>query len=169
MQSVRYKLSFEQIAQAIRQTSLNLPAGTVKTRDADIQIQTRSQADSAEDFGRIPVLTQADGSKLYLRDIATIKDGFEDWSMVALFNGKRAAFLELSITENPDVMEATAEVKKYLEQIAPTLPAGIKLEVWRDMSKLFEGRLNLLLSNAFSGLILVFIVLMLFLRPLLAA
>lgn len=164
----RYQLNFEQIAQAIRQASLNLPAGTIKTRNGDIQIQTRSQANTAEDFGRIPVLTRADGTKLYLRDIADIRDGFADWSAVAQFNGKRAVFLELSVTENPDILAATAEVKRYLEQAGASLPAGVKLEIWRDMSELFQGRLSLLLSNAISGLILVFVILMLFLRPLLA-
>ncbi len=164
----RYQLTFDAVAQAIRGASLNLPAGVIKTPDGDIQIQTRAQADTAEEFGRIPVLTRADGSKLLLRDIAEIRDGFSDQDIVAQFNGKRAVFLELSITENPDIIAATAEVERYLAQAKHTLPAGIQLEVWRDMSKLFEGRLNLLLSNAFSGLILVFIVLMLFLRPLLA-
>ncbi|MGM8229070.1 efflux RND transporter permease subunit [Cellvibrio sp. ARAG 10.3] len=164
----RYQLTFDAVAHAIRGASLNLPAGVIKTPDGDIQIQTRAQADTAEEFGRIPVLTRADGSKLLLRDIAEVRDGFSDQDIVAQFNGKRAVFLELSITENPDIIAATAEVERYLAQAKHTLPAGIQLEVWRDMSKLFEGRLNLLLSNAFSGLILVFIVLMLFLRPLLA-
>lgn len=164
----RYQLSFEQVAQAIRQSSVNLPAGTIKTIGGDIQIQASNQAYTAEDFALIPVITRTDGSKLLLRDIADIRDGFSDWNMVAQFNGKRAVFLELSITENPDILAATAEVKNYLEAVAPILPAGIQLEIWRDMSKLFEGRLNLLLSNAITGLLLVFIVLMLFLRPLLA-
>lgn len=164
----RYHLDFDQIAQAIRQSSINLPSGTIKTLDGDIQIQARNQAYTADDFAQIPIITQADGSKLLLRDIADIRDGFSDWNMVALFNGKRAVFLELSITENPDILASTAEVKKYLADVTSVLPVGIQLEIWRDMSKLFEGRLNLLLSNAITGLILVFIILMLFLRPLLA-
>ena len=72
----RHQLSFDQVAQAIRQSSLDLPAGTIRTRDGDIQVQTRSQAQSAAEFGRIAVLTGADGSKLLLRDIAEIQDGF---------------------------------------------------------------------------------------------
>lgn len=164
----RYQLTFEQVAQAIRQSSLNLPSGTIKTIDGDINIQARNQAYTARDFAAVPVITRADGSKLLLGDVADIRDGFSDWNMVAQFNGKRAVFLELSITENPDILTATADVKKYLADVQPLLPVGIQLEVWRDMSKLFSGRLNLLVSNAVTGLILVFIVLMLFLRPLLA-
>lgn len=161
----RYHLSFDQVAQAIRAASVNIPAGTIRTRDGDIQLQARAQAYTAEDFARIPVLTRADGSKLLLGDIAQISDGFEDWTMVAQYNGERAAFLELSISEDPDILKSTQVVNEFIERISPSLPPGIHLEVWRDMSKLFEARLNLLLSNAFSGLLLVFVVLMLFLRP----
>jgi multidrug efflux pump subunit AcrB len=164
----RYHLTFDQIAQAIRQSSLDLPAGTIRTRDGDIQIQTRSQADSADEFGRIPIITRADGSKLLLRDIADINDGFSDWTLVAQYNGQRAVFLELSISEDPDILAAARDVNAYIDTIKPILPAGIDIDIWRDMSKLFDARLNLLVSNAFGGLILVFVVLMLFLRPLIA-
>lgn len=164
----RYGLSFEQIAQAIRASSLNVPAGQIQAREGEIQIQTRNQAYSADDFGSIPVLSQADGSQVLLRDIANIRDGFDDWHVFAQFNGKPASFLELSITENPDIIASAEQVNGYLERVAPQLPAGMKLEIWRDMSKLYESRLDLLLGNAINGLILIFIVLMLFLRPLLA-
>lgn len=164
----RHNLSFEQVAQAIRQSSLNLPAGTIKTDDGDVQVQTRSQAYAAEDFGSIVVLSKPDGSRLHLRDIAEINDGFEESDVLARFNGKPAVFLELSVSERPNVLEATEVVKDYIAQTNDTLPPGIQLDVWRDWSKLFNSRLTLLLENAFGGLLLVFTVLMLFLRPLLA-
>ncbi|WP_111641537.1 efflux RND transporter permease subunit [Marinimicrobium alkaliphilum] len=164
----RYQLSFDDIAQAIRQYSLNMPAGSIRAREGDIQIQTRAQADSAEDFGRIPVLTRSDGSRLLLRDVARVTDGFEDWETHAQFNGRRAVFINLNITENPDIVASAETVKSYVRDMQNVLAQGIELDVWWDMSRLYEGRLNLLLGNAVNGLILVFIVLMLFLRPLLA-
>jgi len=164
----RYGLSFSELAEAIRQQSLNVPAGEIKADSGDIQLQTRNQAYSAEDFAEIPVVTRPDGTSLYLSDVARIEDGFAEQDVFAQFNGQPAVFLELSITENPDIVASANQVKDYIERTRELLPAGIKLEVWRDMSKLYEGRLNLLLGNAFTGLILVFVVLMLFLRPVLA-
>ncbi|WP_341938227.1 efflux RND transporter permease subunit [Marinimicrobium sp. C2-29] len=164
----RYGLSFDQVAQAVGSSSLNIPAGVIRARDGDIQIQTRNQAYTAEDFGRIPVISRADGSEVLLRDVADIEDGFDDWSVFAQFNGKPSVFLELSITENPNIVDSAEQVKAYIDQNRTLLPAGVELEVWRDMSRLYEGRLNLLLENAVTGLVLVFIVLMLFLRPILA-
>lgn len=163
-----YNLSFDRIAAAMRQSSLNLPAGIVKSPRGDIQLQTRGQAYSAEDFAAIEIETRADGSRLLLGDIATIRDTFTETRQIATLNGMPAVFLELYITDNPDVLAAAATVRTFLASPAATPPPGIQLTVWRDWSTLFQSRLDLLVKNAFSGLILVFIVLMLFLRPLLA-
>lgn len=165
----RYGLSFEDISRAISESSLNIPAGVIRSHSGDIQIQTRNQAYTAEDFRRIPVITGADGTRVLLRDVAEVRDGFDDWSVFAQFNGKPAVFLELTITGDPDVVAASDQVKDYIERNRDLLPAGLELEAWQDMSRLYESRLNLLLKNAITGLILVFVVLMLFLRPLLAA
>ncbi len=163
-----YSLSFEQVVNAIRGSSLNLPAGTIKTDAGDIQVQTRGQAYSGIDFEQIVVESRADGSKLYVGDIATVTDGFSDFNLISRLNGKRAIYLELYITDNPDVLNAAQAVKDYIAQVTPTLPQGISLSVPRDMSELFKGRMDLLLKNSISGLALVFLVLMLFLRPALA-
>ncbi|MGD8176259.1 efflux RND transporter permease subunit [Marinimicrobium sp. ARAG 43.8] len=165
----RYGLSFGQVAQAIASSSLNVPAGTIRAHGGDIQIQTRNQAYTATDFGSIPVITSADGTRVLLKDVATIRDGFEDWSVFAQYNGKPAVFMDLYITENPDIVASAEQVEAYIERTQKLLPPGLTLEVWRDMSSLYESRLNLLMENAFTGLLLVFVVLMLFLRPVLAA
>lgn len=164
----RYNLSFEQVVGAIRGSSLNLPAGTIKAKSGDIQVQTRGQAYSAQEFERIVVESRPDGSKLYVSDIAKVTDGFTDIDLVSRLNGKRAIYLELYITENPDVLNAAEKVKEYLAEVTPSLPQGISVSVPRDMAVVFQGRMDLLLKNSISGLALVFLVLMLFLRPALA-
>ena len=78
-----YNLSFERIVNAIRGSSLNLPAGTIKTDTGDIQVQTRGQAYSAADFERIVVESRPDGSKLYVGDIAKVTDGFSDFDLIS--------------------------------------------------------------------------------------
>lgn len=162
----RYNLSFEQVVKAVRQSSLNLPAGSIKSNAGEIQLQTRGQAYTAEDFENIVVTSREDGAKLYIRDIATVEDGFVERDMVARLNGKPAVFLEVFITEKPDVLKAAKTVAAYTE--SAQLPPGIEMSVWRDWSVVFKSRMDLLLSNSLSGLLLVFVVLMLFLRPALA-
>lgn len=165
----RFGLSFEQVANAIRQASLNLPAGNIKSSGGDIQLQTRGQAYVREDFENIVVASQADGSELLLKDVAIIKDGFAERNLIARLNGSPAVFLKVSSSEQPDILKSAATIREHLDNIAGELPPGVKAEIWSDWSIVFKGRMDLLLKNSFSGLILVFLILMLFLRPALAA
>lgn len=159
----RYQLSFSEVSDAIRRSSITLPAGKLRTRDGDIQIQTRSQAYTKQDFENIIIRKGDDGSKLTIGDIATVTDGFIEDEWNTRFNGKSGFTLDVSITQNPNITKTSAATLKYLED--KVLPEGIYLELWNNMNDSFQGRLDTLYSNGFGGLVLVFIVLLLFLRP----
>lgn len=165
----RYNLTFNEVVNAIRGSSLNLPAGTIKSSSGDIQLQTRGQAYYQEDFENIVVASNPDGAMLYLGDIATINDGFVESDFIALLNGIPSVYIRLYITDDPNVLKAREQVYQYLEEVRGKLPAGVNVELWRDNTLMFKDRMNLLLENSLSGLLLVFVVLMLFLRPVLAA
>lgn len=164
----RYNLTFNDVASRIRQSSLNVPAGTVRTEAGNIQVQTRGQAYSADDFSRIVIATTDDGAQLLLGDIAIVTDGFEEVDSQDSFNGQPAAYLELFTTTPPDILDAAKEANAAIEKLRPRLPPGIDVTVWQDRSTWFKSRMNLLLENAVGGLLLVFVVLMLFLSPALA-
>jgi multidrug efflux pump subunit AcrB len=164
----RYGISFDDVVGAVRQSSLNLPAGTIRAESGDIQIQTRGQAYYEEDFKRIVVSSRADGTEIKIEDVATVIDGFEERNLRTRFNGENAIFLGITVGKNPDVVATTAAVKDYVNAGSTFLPPGLQLQTWKDYSNMFSGRLTLLSKNAFGGLILVFVVLMLFLRPQLA-
>ncbi|MCK5881504.1 MAG: efflux RND transporter permease subunit, partial [Sinobacterium sp.] len=80
----------------------------------------------------------------------------------------QALFLDVKVTGHPDVLKTNQEVMHYLDVKRQTLPESLKLTVWHDFSVSFKDRIHTLVTNGASGLLLVFIVLMLFLRPLLA-
>ena len=164
----QYGLTFSDVARRIRQSSLNVPAGTVRTDAGNIQVQTRGQAYNEDEFSRIVIATTDDGAQLLLGDIAIITDGFEQTDSEDNFNGQPAAYLELFTTTPPDVLDAAKEAHAAIEQLEQRLPFGVEITVWRDRSTWFKSRMNLLLENAVGGLLLVFIVLMLFLSPALA-
>lgn len=163
-----YNLTFNQVVNAIRSSSVNLPAGTIKSSGGDLQLQTRGQAYYAEDFEDIIIDSNRDGVLLRLGDIATIKDDFEESEFIALLNGQPSVYINLFITDNPNVLKAREQVYEYLDELQQNLPPGIHVNLWNDQTVMFEDRMNLLLKNSVSGLLLVFVVLMLFLRPVLA-
>ncbi|AMX03657.1 efflux RND transporter permease subunit [Microbulbifer thermotolerans] len=164
----RYNLSFDDVANAVRRSSLDLPAGMVRSDRGDIQVQTRGQAYTADDFARIPLLSRADGTQLLLGDVATIEDGFEEEGSIIRFNGNPAMNLRVLQGDPLDVVATADAIKAFMEEARKQLPPGMEFDIWFDFSKAYEGRMNLLLSNALGGLVLVFVLLMLFLRPLLA-
>ncbi len=164
----RFQLRFEDVVAAIRHSSLNLPAGEVREQSGDIVLQTRGQAYHRADFERIVVLHDVDGTEVHLGDIAHINDGFAEQDLVSKFNGKPAVFINLFNTRNPDVITTSAAVEEYIESKLPSLQPGVELVVWRDLSVYLNSRIDLLLRNALGGLLLVFCLLVLFLRPALA-
>jgi len=164
----RYGITFEDVVRAVRGSSINLPAGSIRSLNGDLQVQTRAQAYEVEEFEAIVVSSREDGSELTIGDVADVRETQEEWNLIARLNGRKAVYLEVYAAENPDVVATAKVAKEYLATISERLPPGVHATVWRDTSLLFEGRLNLLLNNSITGLILVFIVLMLFLRPALA-
>lgn len=164
----RFNLTFSEVASAIRSSSLNVPAGALKTKDGDIRIQTRAQAYGAQDFEKVVVRSSPDGGRLLLSDIAEITDGFGEQDGFFSINGKPGLNLEIKMSDDPLLYEGTENARKYVEEFNKYLPDYLTLKINFESKSIFDSRFNLLKDNAISGLVLVFIVLMLFLRPLLA-
>ena len=164
----RYGLSFDDIARAVRSSSLNMPAGKIHADSGAIQLQTRAQGYVAADFEDIVVLRRLDGTQLLLKDVATVIDGFVEVDATTRFNNKPSLSMDIYVTTNPDLLETADQVRAYVEDKQALLPPGVELAVWGDMSIAYRDRVATLVNNGLGGLLLVFAVLMLFLRPMLA-
>ncbi len=160
----RFGLSFDQVADAVRRSSLDLPAGSVRTEAAEIMLRTKGQAYTGRDFERLVLLSRPDGTRLYLSDVATVVDGFAETDQSARFNGKPAVMVQVFRVGQQSALEVAEAVKKYVREARPDLPNGIYLDTWRDSSRVLRGRLDTLLRNGGQGLLLVFICLALFLQ-----
>ena len=163
-----YGLTFEDVVNVIRRSSLNLPAGSIKTDSGDIRLQTRGQAYQGYDFEQIPLLVREDGTQLLVGDVAKVFDGFEDQKVKTRRDGIPSHNLQVFVTSNPNTLKTTKAVQDWIENVRPTLPEGVELNMWRDASEPFKDRVGTLLKNGIGGLLLVFLVLMLFLSPRLA-
>lgn len=163
-----YNLVFDDVINAIRTHSLKLPAGEVKTAHGDIQLEASAQALNGTDFEKIPLRKNIDGSIVRVSDVAQVIDGFEEKDNFSQFNGRASLGLDVMVSTNPNILKTSEYVRKYIEELNPTLPDGVELIVWSDLSLSFQDRIETLLNNGIGGLILVFVILMLFLRPALA-
>lgn len=160
----KYDLTFAEVAEAVRRSSVDLPAGNIKTSGGEILLRTKGQAYTSDDFGNIVVRTTQDGVHLTLAEIATIRDDFEEEPVIATFNGTPCVVLEVYRVGEQNARAITDAVKEYIADSANRLPAGVKMDYWRDRSKVLEARMNTLIRSALQGGILVILLLTLFLR-----
>ena len=159
-----YGLTFADVANAIRQSSIDLSAGRIRTKGGDVLLRTDAQAYVQEEFEEIVVLAQPGGTRLTLADIATVRDGFDENLMYSEFNGNRAVMVDVFRVGNQNVIDVSNIVKAYIERSKSTLPEGVALTVWNDWSETIRDRLNTLSGSLLWGGLLVFIILAMFLR-----
>ncbi|MFH1156761.1 MAG: efflux RND transporter permease subunit [Pseudomonadota bacterium] len=160
----RYGISFDQVSQAIRTGSIDLPGGKIRTRGQEFIVRAKGRLYRGESFEQIPVITRPDGTLVRLKDVATVIDGFEDTDMKARFNGKPAALIQVNRTSTQDVVAISRTVHEYIRANRNLQPAGVSLAGWYDLAELVQDRIDLLLKNGVQGMVLVFIVLAMFLN-----
>ncbi len=164
----RYGLRFDQVADAVRNASLDLPGGSIKTAAGEILLRTKGQAYRGAEFERLVLITQPDGTYVRVGDVATVVDGFEDIDRWSIFDGQPSVVVRVSRVGDQSVLAIADRVKRYAALGEARLPEGVALTVWQDETVPLVGRLDVLYRNGRAGFVLVFLVLALFLRMRLA-
>lgn len=161
----RYGLTFDDVATAIRGSSLNIAGGQVRTDTGNVQVAARNLADTEEEFERIVVRQQADGSIIRVGDVANVIDGLEDRRSRREMNGKPTVNIAVEAPETLNIVSLSNAVQKWMDEKNKELDGRAELTLWFDFADIYYGRMDLVSSNAILGLGLVLIVLVLFLRP----
>lgn len=159
-----YDLTLEEVAGAVRRSSMDLPGGRIQARGGDILVRTIGQAYVGRDFEDIVVRTNPDGSRVLLRDVANIRDGFVDRDLYSRFNGMPSAAVQVNGVGEQNILAIAREVREYVAEKQETLPEGVTLDYWGDSSYYLQGRLEMMGENLAAGALLVFLILALFLR-----
>ncbi|MBV1877921.1 MAG: efflux RND transporter permease subunit [Pseudomonadales bacterium] len=160
----QYNLTLASIAQSIRHSSLDMPGGSIRTAGGEILVRTKGQAYRGREFEDIVVVTRSDGTHITLGEIAIVRDDFEEGYLSAKFDGDPAAMITVYRIGDEDTINSAAAVKRYVNQIRPTIPEGLKLTIWTDQSVSLGRRIDALTKSAYAGLSLVLLILALFLR-----
>jgi multidrug efflux pump subunit AcrB len=159
-----YDLTLAEVASAIRRGSLDLPAGAIRSAAGDIQVRTKGQAYVGRDFEDIVIRTNSDGTRLLLKQVADIRDGFVDVGRFSEFDGKSAVSIEVQSAGLESELDISATVREWADERRKSLPPDINIAYWADITYYLQGRLDLMLKNLALGALLVFLSLSLFLR-----
>jgi multidrug efflux pump subunit AcrB len=156
------QLSLAEVAEKIRQTSLDLPGGVVKSRAGELLLRAHGKAEDGGTLASVPLLAGKDGSHVRLGDIATVADGLAEQWAEARFQGQPAYGVE--VYANRDAIAVAERVKAYVAERSQSLPGGLRMETSWDASVSFAQRVDTLVEDGVSGFLLVFGVLVVFLR-----
>jgi multidrug efflux pump subunit AcrB len=159
-----YGLTLEQVAAAVRRTSLDLAAGSVRTTGGEVLIRTQGQARAGREFEDIVVRGEA-GARLTIKDLGVVRDAFSEDPLQFRYNDRPAAFIDVYRVGEQSAIDVARVVRDYIATPPAWLPPGVELDYWRDQSRVVQARLNTLLKSALQGGILILILLTLFLRP----
>jgi hydrophobic/amphiphilic exporter-1 (mainly G- bacteria), HAE1 family len=158
----RHGLSTSDIARTIGQQSVGLPAGELQGPDEDVLLRFDDQRKTVADLEDLVVVASRSGAAIRLGDIATIVDRFERDEEKVLFNGHRAAILDVTKTRAQDTLTAYRDVAAFVEAERARAPAGVTLALTQDRSSIVADRLDMLVRNGIQGLFFVFLILWLF-------
>ncbi|KPP82081.1 MAG: RND-type multidrug efflux pump permease component [Oceanicaulis sp. HLUCCA04] len=156
-----YELTFGDVAQALRAASIDLSGGQIRTEAGEFLLRTNARAETGAAFEDIVLRASPDGARVRVRDVATVTDGFSEDPLISQFNGQPAAFVDVQLRGNEDLLSVRARAVEYIGEAV--LPPGISISVASDQSQVFRDRVSLLARNAILGFTLVFLLLVLML------
>ena len=157
-------ISTRDIKFAINNNMVELPGGKIENNYSQKTIRIEQTAYSKEQIGDINIYN-SDRRKIKLKDIANITEGFDGDEIKPFFNGKPCSYIAVYRVGNQNAIDISDKVNSYIDIKKNDLPEGIEISAWADESKYLRGRIDLLVKNAWIGLILVMFVLSMFLKP----
>ena len=158
-----YNLTFSEVANAVTNNSIDLGGGVVRSERGDISLRSRDQAYRKADFEAIPVRTNADGTRIFVKDVAEVRDAFVDQKTLNRYQDKPTVSLKIITEGTDDIMDAVKQAKKVVADYKD-LPEGVSISGWLDGDTSIRDRLYLLGYNGAFGILLVLGILMIFLN-----
>ncbi len=160
----RYGLTLDAIAARLRNASVELPGGGIKTADGEILVRVMERRDYGREFAQTPIITAPDGTQVLLGDIAEIRDAFAEVDRYGLYDGLPSIGITVYRIGRQTPTQVSNAAKQQISLLNETLPKGVQIVVSHDMADVYAQRLNLLLKNGSIGLCFVLISLTLFLE-----
>ncbi|WP_394133054.1 efflux RND transporter permease subunit [Shewanella maritima] len=158
----RLGLSAADIADIVGRQNVKMPAGNIELADKNLLIRFDERKITPSSLSQLIVASQNDGSVVRLGDIATITDRFDLDEEHVMFNGKPAAIIKIQKNKADDALTIKQQVNDFIEKERLIAPDGITLTLTNDLSSLLKDRLDMMLTNGWQGIILVFFSMWLF-------
>ncbi|WP_420394379.1 efflux RND transporter permease subunit [Acuticoccus sp.] len=159
---LRLGLTTEDVAAAVRASTLDRPSGVVDGV-VDRQIRVLGGGETPDAIREFPVKVLPSGETITVGNIADVRQGFARGSVSGLRDGDPAIELTVERSPSADALAADRAVREYLEEVRPTLPASLELKLYDVQTEMLWDRIEILVRNGWQGLAVVLVVLFVFL------
>jgi hydrophobe/amphiphile efflux-1 (HAE1) family protein len=155
---------------ALQVQNLQVPSGelgglpSVRGQRLHATIVGPQRLTNAEQFGRVLLKVNQDGSQVRLRDVARIGLGAESYSVYTEYNGHPAAGLAVKLATGANALDTANAVRATMDRLAPFFPAGLKLVYPYDTTPFVRVSIDEVVKTLFEAVVLVFLVMYLFLQ-----
>ena len=165
-----FKLTTTEVSAAIQAQNAQVSAGQLgglpsvpgQLLNATIVAQTRLQ--TPEQFGRILLRVNPDGSRVFLRDVARIELGSENYTNNSRFSGKPAAGMAIRPATGANALDTVEAIRKQIAELEPFFPAGVKVVYPLDTTPFVRLSIHEVVKTLVEAIVLVFLVMYLFLQ-----
>lgn len=158
----RYGLSLREVMQTIASQNVKLPTGSIETEDEIVNLRFDDERRTPQELSNLVIISKPGGSVVRLSDIADIQDRFEKDEEKIIFNGKRAAFLNVDKNKSEDAIVIGNAVGQFIEKERELAPENVVITIAGDYYSIIQDRLDLLITNGWQGILLVIATLWLF-------
>lgn len=158
-----HNLSPEQIVEAISRNNITSPSGNVYIGETNYLTPTNNTVKKVEELGDIP-LFKGTADNVYVKDVATVKDGADIATGYALIDGKRSVYINIAKASNASTLEVVNKLKESLPKIQKNMPEGVEISYEFDQSVHISNALKSLAVEGILGALLTGLMVMLFLN-----
>jgi HAE1 family hydrophobic/amphiphilic exporter-1 len=155
-------LSLDEISEAVHSAHMDLPGGSLKTVQKEYGVRTLGRTPNIKDMEEI-VVSNHNGVRVRLRDVAKVKEGFEDRDTIASINGVKGVAIGVQKQIGGNTVSVVDTVLKALPQVQKDLPKGVKLQVVFDQSTFIRRSIKNLQHEAIIGALLAVSIILIFL------
>lgn len=159
----QFNLTIEQIVEQLRRENVNLAGGQLKQGSNQYLVRTLNQFKSIDEIRNLILKSETD-SRIYLKDVARIIEGYKERKAVTRINGIEAVEIAIYKEGDANTVSVARSVKKQLANLKNVLPRDHKLQIVYDQSIFIENAVKEVINAALVGGILAFLVLYFFLR-----
>ena len=153
---VEYHIGLEEVLDKIQQRNLDIPGGDLKQNGEKRLIRVEGKVHSTEELANLVVRSNFSGNQVLLKDIADVIDGEEDAKVLATYNGQPATLLIVNKKAGADTLKLVDEVDSILAKFRDQYKDEFKIITYNNEAEKVRAKLEILTSNAISGLISTF-------------